>query len=46
LPLERLTRIEISGTLDENGFARVEGIDPGQCKVTFPDLDKDAWSPR
>lgn len=33
------------GTLDEKGRARVEGIDPGTCKVTFPDLDKDAWEP-
>jgi type VI secretion system secreted protein VgrG len=32
-----------TGTLDENGFARVEGIDPGSCKITFPNLDKDAW---
>ncbi|HWV99922.1 MAG TPA: carboxypeptidase-like regulatory domain-containing protein [Candidatus Acidoferrum sp.] len=31
------------GTLDEKGSARVEGIEPGTCKVTFPDLDKDAW---
>ena len=31
------------GTLDEKGFARVDGIDPGTCKVTFPNLDKDAW---
>lgn len=31
------------GTLDEKGFARIEGIEPGSCKVTFPDLDKDAW---
>jgi len=31
------------GTLDQNGFARVEGIDPGTCKVTFPELDKEAW---
>jgi type VI secretion system secreted protein VgrG len=35
-----------SGTLDEKGLARVEGIDPGTCRVTFPDLDKDAWEPR
>jgi len=21
----------------------VEGIDPGTCKITFPELDKDAW---
>lgn len=33
------------GTLDQNGFARVDGIDPGTCQITFPDLDKDAWEP-
>jgi hypothetical protein len=32
------------GTLDGNGFARVDGIKPGECKVCFPELDKDAWS--
>ncbi len=32
-----------SGTLDEKGKARVENIDPGSCKITFPDLDKDRW---
>jgi type VI secretion system secreted protein VgrG len=32
-----------SGTLDQNGFARIEGVDPGQCQVSFPSLDKDAW---
>jgi type VI secretion system secreted protein VgrG len=32
-----------SGTLDEKGRARVEGIDPGSCKVTFPNLDTSAW---
>jgi hypothetical protein len=31
------------GTLDEKGFARLEGIEPGSCKVTFPDLDKSSW---
>jgi type VI secretion system secreted protein VgrG len=34
------------GTLDEKGFARVDGIDPGTCKVTFPDMDKDSWEPK
>jgi type VI secretion system secreted protein VgrG len=34
-----------SGTLDENGVARVDGIEPGTCEITFPDLDKDAWEP-
>ncbi len=31
------------GTLDGNGFARIEGIEPGTCKITFPELDKEAW---
>lgn len=31
------------GTLDEKGCARVEGIESGTCKITFPALDKDAW---
>ncbi len=31
------------GTLDEKGYARVDGIDPGTCQVTFPALDKDYW---
>ena len=33
-----------SGTLDEKGFARVDGIDPGSCQITFPERDKEAWS--
>jgi hypothetical protein len=33
------------GTLDQNGFARIEGIPSGTCKITFPDLDKDSWQP-
>jgi uncharacterized protein (DUF2345 family) len=35
-----------TGTLDGKGFARVDGIEPGTCKVTFPNLDKDAWEPK
>lgn len=31
------------GTLDEKGWARIEGFDEGDCKITFPDLDKEAW---
>ena len=34
------------GSLDANGFARVGGIDPGTCKVTFPNLDTSTWKPR
>jgi hypothetical protein len=35
-----------TGTLDEKGYARVDGIDPGTCKITFPKLEKQAWKPR
>lgn len=31
------------GTLDEKGSARVEGIEPGNCQISFPTLDQDAW---
>jgi len=31
------------GTLDDKGFARIDGIDPGNCKITFPNLDQEAW---
>lgn len=31
------------GTLDGKGFARVDGIDPGNCDVTFPDKDESGW---
>jgi hypothetical protein len=35
----------IEGTLDENGRAGVEGIDPGSCTVTFPEFAEEAWNP-
>lgn len=31
------------GTLDENGFVHIRGIESGTCQITFPNLDKDAW---
>ena len=31
------------GTLNEHGQAGVYQIEPGNCKITFPDLDADAW---
>ena len=31
------------GRLDGNGRARIEGVEPGKCKIDFPGLDKDAW---
>jgi type VI secretion system secreted protein VgrG len=33
------------GRLDDKGRARVDGIDPGMCKVTFPELDRTTWRP-
>ena len=33
-----------SGTLNENGYAKVEGIKPGEYQVSFPELDQQAWS--
>jgi hypothetical protein len=32
-----------SGTTGEDGVARLEDILPGQCKISFPKLDRDAW---
>jgi len=32
-----------SGSLDEKGSARVDGIDPGQAKVHFPNQEDDQW---
>ena len=31
------------GTLGSDGKARLDGIEPGNCKVSFPDLDAEAW---
>ncbi|MEW5931331.1 MAG: carboxypeptidase-like regulatory domain-containing protein, partial [Gemmatimonadota bacterium] len=33
------------GTLDDAGLARLDGIPPGTCRVSFPELDRDAWTP-
>ena len=32
-----------SGTLDGDGFARVDCFEPGECKICFPNLDEEAW---
>ena len=35
---------QLRGLLDEHGFARVDAIeDAGECTITFPELDTDAW---
>ena len=33
----------VEGRLNEHGQAGLYQIEPGNCKITFPDLDKDAW---
>jgi hypothetical protein len=33
------------GLLDQNGQALLQGIDPGTCKVSFPQLHGDDWRP-
>lgn len=34
---------QIWGTLNKDGFARIENIKEGTCKITFPELDQEAW---
>jgi hypothetical protein len=34
-----------AGVTGEDGVARLEGIPSGSCRVSFPDLDRDAWVP-
>ncbi len=33
----------IGGLLDNLGKVRVEGIDPGNCRISFPDRDAREW---
>lgn len=34
---------EKEGNLDQDGWARVESSPTGDCKITFPELDEEAW---
>jgi hypothetical protein len=36
---------KITGRTDSSGRARIEDVDPGTAKVSFPDLDKSAYTP-
>jgi type VI secretion system secreted protein VgrG len=31
------------GTLNEKGLARLEPVEPGNCEVTFPNMDGRSW---
>lgn len=33
----------VEGTLDRLGSAKIAGIDPGNCKVSFPNFDAKDW---
>jgi len=35
--------VTLTGTTDEHGSARVDGISPGTCRVSFPDYDESAF---
>jgi hypothetical protein len=37
---------KLTGRTDANGRARVDDVDPGTAKVSFPDLDKSAYTPK
>lgn len=34
----------MKGKLDDQGKARIDGLPSGLCRVTFPNLDKEAWA--
>ncbi len=37
---------EVTGSLSEAGKARVKNIaDAGNCRISFPNLDREAWEP-
>lgn len=31
------------GRLSATGYARLDGVDPGSCKISFPELDGSSW---
>lgn len=33
----------MTGSLDDQGLARFDEIDPGDCKITFPEIDAREW---
>jgi len=36
----------IEDSLDRRGHAKITGIDPGTCKVSFPNRDAESWRRR
>lgn len=42
----RLSNRELrQGYLDQQGFARLEGLPEGNCEVCFPQFDRSSWNP-
>jgi hypothetical protein len=37
--------VTVTGTLDHKGRAKITGIDPGMCDISFPDIDRREWKP-
>jgi len=35
----------LEGALNGEGVVRVDNIDPGQCQITFPEIDAAQWEP-
>jgi hypothetical protein len=35
----------LAGNLDERGTVHLEALPAGVCEVSFPELDRDAWTP-
>jgi hypothetical protein len=33
------------GALNDQGTVRFDNIDPGQCEITFPEIDARQWGP-
>ena len=44
--IELPDRQVFEGTLDSGGRLRVEGIDRGDCRLSFPDCNDGDWQPR
>ena len=44
--IELPSGVKVVGKLDNLGKARIEGVDPGNCKVSFPERDAKEWKPR
>ena len=35
----------LDGALDQQGVARFDNLEAGQCQITFPEIDANEWCP-